>query len=184
MHNLKRKYISGSNFTWLIDKKYSQKIYDDHCFDGVVSLTEILQVSKPIIIVDHKGKQVKLADVGYKWLRFAFRDKNYWLTVMFDENDHIVEFYFDITTGSVIEEDGNAWYLDLFLDVVMDAEGNIALLDENELDEALDNGAIDAEQHKFAHDTANFLVNEISGRHECLRAFATKYYQELRMKPL
>ena len=99
---------------------------------------------------------------------------------MFDENDNIIQYYYDITFGNYIENDGTSWFFDLYLDVVMQPDGRILLLDEDELLEAFKNNIVNRHQYDLAHHTANSLINEIKGQEKRLSEFCMKYYMELR----
>ena len=166
-----------ANVRFILERKYAERPFADECCSGVAGLIEMLKVSEPVV-----AGGLKIIDVGYAWLQFAFRDKNYWLTVLFDDTDSIVEYYFDITAGNYFDEDGGPWFYDSFLDVVMTPapDGKIILLDEDELEDALAKGLIDGDLHALAKSTADALIKQIEGREADLRAFVMKYYRELK----
>jgi predicted RNA-binding protein associated with RNAse of E/G family len=78
---------------------------------------------------------------------------------MFDENHSIVQWYFDITKQNGIDIDGQAFYDDLYLDVVVFPSGEIVLFDEDELKEALDSGDITQIDYDLAYNEANQIIN-------------------------
>ena len=159
---------------------YFEKINDED-FVGAVGLIKMLEVRQPLI-VECFGEQWKLVEKDYKWLQFAFEGKHYWLTVMFDENDKIIQYYYDISLENHVEPNGDSWFIDLILDVAVNADGRIQVLDADELDEALENGFITREQHDLAHSTADALINEIKGNVKRLESFCLNYFRILNMK--
>jgi predicted RNA-binding protein associated with RNAse of E/G family len=56
-------------------------------------------------------------------------------------------------------ETGFPWYDDLYLDVVVLADGSFHLLDEDELDEALQEGKITQDEYDIAWQEANLARN-------------------------
>lgn len=167
-------------------REYVYHNFSEEDFNGAVGLLRLLEVRAPLT-VDYDGEKIKIVDRNYKWLQFAFRDKNYWLSVMFDEKDHIVQYYFDITFGNIINSQGTSWFFDLYLDVVVQPDGRVLLLDRDELDEALSNGVINPSQHELACLTANRLMEMLHGGVTSLEAFCMKYYtliNEILDKPI
>ncbi len=139
-------------------KKKDIKVIDTKTdiFDGKIALLMVYEV-EPLIIKYPYG-DIKILDNNYKWLEFAPRNSNYWLTVMFDENDNLIESYFDITKDNVIDID-NPYFIDIFLDVVIRKDKKIYLLDENEINDALKNNIITELEYKNSFDTANEIIS-------------------------
>jgi predicted RNA-binding protein associated with RNAse of E/G family len=61
---------------------------------------------------------------------------------MFDENGKLLQLYFDITAGNLFDEGDNPHFRDMYLDIVMNPDGELCVLDETELAEALDRSKI------------------------------------------
>ena len=108
---------------------------------GRISLTLIDEVTGPLT-VHYKSRAVLIADAGYSWFQAAVPGARWWLTAMFDERDRIIQIYFDITGGSRFDDPENPTFEDMYLDIVVSAEGSIEVVDRDELDEALQSGAI------------------------------------------
>ncbi len=72
----------------------------------------------------------------------------WWLTAMFDAYDRLIQIYFDITGGSRFDDPENPTFEDMYLDIVVSADGSIEVVDRDELDEALRSGTITAAQHR------------------------------------
>lgn len=65
-------------------------------------------------------------------------------------------------------------------DVVVNPDGEIILLDENELKEALDRLEISKEDYDMAYKEANMLMNKLKGNKGKLEDFTNKYLNEMR----
>lgn len=113
---------------------------------GRISLTLIDEVTGPLTVHYH-SRDVLIADAGYSWLQAAVPGARWWLTAMFDECDRLIQIYFDITGGSRFDDPENPTFEDMYLDIVVSADGSIEVVDRDELDEALQSGAITVLQH-------------------------------------
>jgi predicted RNA-binding protein associated with RNAse of E/G family len=116
---------------------------------GRISLTLIDEVTGPLT-VHYKSRAVLIADAGYSWFQAAVPGARWWLTAMFDECDRLIQIYFDITGGSRFDDPENPTFEDMYLDIVVSADGSIEVVDRDELDEALQSGAITVLQHREA----------------------------------
>lgn len=82
---------------------------------------------------------------------------------MFNTKGEIVQWYIDICHRTGI--DNNVpWIDDLFLDIVILPNGDIILLDEDELDEALSTGTFTEDLYNLAWEETNKLVELIQIR--------------------
>ncbi len=116
---------------------------------GRISLTSIDEVTGPLT-VHYQSRAVLIADAGYSWLQAAVPGACWWLTAMFDKYDRLIQIYFDITAGSRFDDPENPTFEDMYLDIVVSADGSIEVVDRDELDEALQSGTITASQHQNA----------------------------------
>ena len=116
---------------------------------GAISLIRIDDVTGPLTVRYHH-RDVLIADVGYTWLQAAVPGARWWLTAMFDEHDRLIQIYFDITNGSCFDDPENPTFEDMYLDIVLSADGSLEVVDRDELDEALQTGAITEAQHRRA----------------------------------
>ena len=81
----------------------------------------------------------------------------------FNEKNEVIEWYFDISRRIGIEN-GIPYEDDLYLDVVVKPNGEIFLLDEDELKEAYDRLEINETEYQEAKKIANELIKELSGK--------------------
>ena len=105
-------------------------------FTGTAGLTWIDRVEQPWFVTT-AGKRLCIAREGYTWLQLAPEAGEWWLTVMYDRDKQPVQYYFDITLKNFMGPEGEMRFLDLFLDVVINAEdGSWEELDREELERA------------------------------------------------
>ena len=81
---------------------------------------------------------------------------------MYNEKKEIVQYYIDITEKNVINDYENSCFYDIFLDIVLLPDGEIFLLDEDELKKALDDKIITKVQYDRAYSEANRIIKIIS----------------------
>ena len=90
------------------------------------------------------------------------KNEYYSMRAYLDENLNTLGYYFDISLGNGLDEETKVpYYDDLFLDVGVNGKGKIEVMDQNELDEALENEKITKEEYNLAADTCEKLVNEL-----------------------
>jgi predicted RNA-binding protein associated with RNAse of E/G family len=150
-------------------------------FEGAIGLIEFLSVTEPFICV-YDNKPITVAEKDYYWLQVAPKNQDYWLTVTLSPQGEIVHLYFDITDGNVILENGESWYYDLFLDIVMLPNGALYLLDEDELKQALDENIITLEQYDKAYLSAGNIMRDMKRNPNDLFDFCKKYFQILKSR--
>ncbi len=118
MLQIKKKTLSRAE--WYND---SQRIYrhiyhKDDYFEGGIGLISFVGLEKTTTVSSESG-ELCIADNGYHWLELASINSNIVLTAMFNPEGHIFQCYFDITKETIIQPDGDATFLDAFLDVVL-----------------------------------------------------------------
>ncbi|MDR1703675.1 MAG: DUF402 domain-containing protein [Clostridiales bacterium] len=72
-------------------------------------------------------------------------------------NNNIVEWYVDINKENGVDEEGNPYGDDLYLDAVLLPGGDVLVLDADELKTALENDSITQNNFNMAYDTLNML---------------------------
>lgn len=174
---MKRKYADYPNWERVEKKKYVNKYFDNEDFKGNISLLHVLKV-KEKLVVDVDGKElVALAD-NYKWLEvYPDNNKNVSLIILVDNKKEILQWYFDIAKNTAFTEDGVPYIDDLYLDVVMYPSGKVKMVDQDELQQALDIGDITQEDFDLAYKVADTLIKDIDGKVEELKKFTYKYLE-------
>lgn len=107
---------------------------------------------------------LKVIDNGYYILELLPKNKNYAMRVYFNEKKEIIEYYFDITLGNGIDEETKIpYYDDAFTDITV-CNDDIEVLDEDELDEALNNGVVTIEEYDKIKFETEKLYKEIKNK--------------------
>lgn len=152
------------------DKQYG----DFSCVAGLLTVHEVSAPLKKTVC----GKDLVLADKGYRWLQIAPADELWWLTVMIDPNNSIVQYYYDITDRNILDGKHSRFY-DLYLDVALLPDGNATILDTDELNAAFKDGIITNTQYEAATSTAKRLLQEVPAAIDDLEQFVMTVYREL-----
>ena len=97
---------------------------------------------------------------------------------MYNEKNEIIEWYFDISR-KIGKENGIPYEDDLYLDVLVVPNGEIKLLDEDELETARKRLEINENEYKMAYKEANNLMEKLKNNKEKLKKFTDKYLKEL-----
>lgn len=140
------------------NRQFQCKYIKDEEFEGGIGKILFKNMEEPDILHTSKGDKI-LADNGYTWLELVPKDGNWVVTVMYRENGELFQLYFDITQKNVIFENGDACFYDMFLDVAVDEKGKAEILDEDELEEALETGIINKEEFQMAKMVADEIVD-------------------------
>ena len=106
---------------------------------------------------------VKVIENGYTMIYFAFIGENYDVLKVYDREGNFKGLYVDVLAYT--KREGNTLeMLDLFLDLFIFPNGEIFLLDEKELEMALNYGVIDKETFDFAYRIAEEILEKIKRR--------------------
>jgi len=157
---LKRKSTDRTYLKRVIDRNFISLSVSDDSFRGYITLFKINKVTDSCII-KYEERDVCVINNGYSLLQYVPLDENYALTVFFDENNKLIQWYFDITYINGIGDDGIPYYDDLYLDVIILPPFAMHLVDEDELDEALSKNVISKEQYNLACNVADRLMDDI-----------------------
>lgn len=171
---MKRKRLDRDIWTSITSKEYIQRDVHDSEFSGVVALLYLRAVTPPSVWQSPYG-QITVCETGMKWFQFLPEGEHYLLTAMIDETNKINVIYIDIIANSGIQEDGVAFFDDLYLDLVVYPNGNILIDDREELNAALRSNDISKEQYDLAQQTQNKLLNGLLADVNLLRGFCLRY---------
>ena len=157
-----RRTMARREFSRILrsDLKYTRVSLEG--FSGNAGLLDIQEVSAPWKVSGING-EVVIADAGYKWLQLSPDEAGWWLTVMYDTDMKLVQYYFDITLENYILINGEPGFVDLFLDIIMEPGGEWRLIDRDELDVAWRKGRICEKEHALALMRAENLIGRIDG---------------------
>lgn len=173
---MKRKHSNRADWQRLIKKKFTLEYIRNDEFDGYVSIIEIEKVREPLVKY-MCGKEICVVDDGYIWLQHVPINAHYALTTMYNTKKEIVQWYFDITKQNGIDEKGIPYFDDLYLDVVVLPSSEIILLDEDELEGALDKKDITIKDYELAYREAKIIMEGIAVDGERLKNFCDRYLE-------
>ncbi|HAR85030.1 MAG TPA: DUF402 domain-containing protein [Clostridium sp.] len=175
---MKRRFANKPDWSRVLRKEFKIEFIDNEELRGYISSIHMKEITEPLII-QTKGVDYCIVDKDYSWIQYFPENKNYVLTVMIDEKHNIIQWYFDISEKYELTEDGIPFYDDLFLDIVVLTTGEVILLDEEELEEALNNEEITEKQYGDAKEQAKELIVWINKNFEKLYELTKKYYNYL-----
>ncbi|MCC5893425.1 DUF402 domain-containing protein [Exiguobacterium sp.] len=139
----KRKFANRRDWERIRENRYAQMAVHDDRFSGTVALFQIDAVRDPQY-KQHKGEEFIVADGGYAWLQYFPDDEPFGVTVMFDDNGKIVQWYIDIVEA-IGYEDGIPYMDDLLLDILVFPNGDVVRKDEDEFEAAAQSGELTPE---------------------------------------
>lgn len=176
---IQKKYMKKQNWKRVTEREYISNAIEEENIKGVASLLFIKKVEQPSVKEYKNNITVKIADKNFYWLQLGIENENYWITAMYDENRKLIQYYIDITEKNVIDSKDDSYFYDLFLDIVILNTGEIILLDEDELEEALKEKAINYEQYELAYNKAKNIIKFVSKEKDKLEYFCNKYFNQL-----
>lgn len=154
---MERKY--SSKIFLDIAKEYEINIYYDK-EDYYLIVKKFKKVIEPFITLNGNC----LLDDGYFIVEIIPKNENYAIRIFLNDKKETLEYYFDITLRNGLDEESNIpYYDDLYLDITV-KDNKIEILDENELQEALNNKEITKEQFDLANKTKDELVKTIKNK--------------------
>ena len=149
----------------ILEREYSARDFE-YCGARARECLMLIKKAKESLDVGCGSFEVRVVDNGYYWLQTAVEDAKVWLTAMFDAEGRFLQIYFDITAGNRFDDPENPTFEDMYLDVVLTPKGEIYVLDEDELDEALSCGKIVGVEYERAKEACKKLcewLDEHSG---------------------
>ena len=156
--------------------KSEQKILavNDNIFKGDIYFYNFIDVKEKMYVPNGNC----MLDNNYKWLEFYNYNSKVKLTAFYNEKNEILEWYFDIAR-EIGKENGIPYEDDLYLDVVVTPKGEIMLLDEDELKDALDRMEITEKDFEDANREARELISKLRNKKDELKEFTDKYLKEM-----
>ena len=142
------------------------------------SVLTIREITEPLR-VRSGAEWVTIVQRGYRWVQIAREGAFVWLTAMFDERGNFLQMYFDVTAGNRFDTPDDPCFRDMYLDVVVTAAGEITVLDQDELDEALARGEITPGEHDRAERVCRGLCAWLAGHRFELMARCRRVLREL-----
>ena len=172
--SLKKRFVTNPNDMEIVENG-SLKIrnFNNSDFTGDIALIKFNKMYKPYMV---ENINLCMANDNYKWLEFYDYSKKYRLTAMYDDKNEIVEWYFDIAR-KIGKENEMPYEDDLYLDIVVTPKGDIILLDEDELKEALSRMEITNLEYENAYKEAEQLMNKLKNNRDKMKQYTDKYLE-------
>ena len=168
---LKKKFADQvKEYPNILDIEQKLKTINNNDFSGDIYLNHYKKVKEPFILENG----LCICDDEYKWLEFYDYNSKVRLTAIYNDKNEIIEWYFDMAR-EIGKQNGMPYEDDMYLDVVLRPNGEIELLDENELQEALDEKMITKVEYDDAYKTAYELIEKIKGKEKEVKEFTDKY---------
>ena len=154
----KRKYLGQINNN-IIKSMTSQIVRTDNIgIPGFAALENIHEVNRPLF-VGEKGNEYCIIDAGYTGLIFQPDNEKWSVVTIYNDYGDIIEWYFDINKINTVDEEGKPYRIDLYLDVALMPNGNITILDEDELQDALNAGLVTKQEFDMAYEILKQLLD-------------------------
>ena len=171
---MKKKVFSN---TYLKEAdKYQIKFYLDED-DYYISVKKLVHLTEPFYLPN--TNILGMAN-GFYVMEIISKDENYALRIFFDDKKEVIEYYFDIIKESGIDPESKIpYFYDLYIDVVMTSNNKPYVVDENELEEALNNKDITKEEYDLAISIKDKILKEIeNGTNKLLNINHKKYLED------
>ncbi|WP_165921079.1 DUF402 domain-containing protein [Paenibacillus albiflavus] len=165
---MKRKYAKRSDWKRILEREYKQLYVEDVDYTGTISMLILTKVREPLFVSVGDKDKYCVADNGYKWLQYFPNNSHYSLTVMFNAQNEAVQWYYDVSHKMEVTDEGEPYFVDLYLDVVVLPNREVYLLDEDELQEALDSQEISIDEYHLAKQEATRLIQSIEDSNNVL----------------
>lgn len=149
---IKSRRILGKEFTYIYINKDN--------FKGYVGISYFSKIAYPKYVTI-KEKEILVLDNGFTWIQYFGDNDEYATTVMYDEKGNIAQWYVDICTGNRLTDKGIPYFRDMYLDLEVSSSEQIQILDEDEIDEALENGDVTKEEYNRAYEVLYKVKEEI-----------------------
>ena len=146
-------YIKGTNANVQCQKRQVTGNTDQYS-----AVVRFLDGNKKLVVHDNEAA-LCIADNGYIWLVLLPINEYWCMTAMYNDKMKIVEWYFDITKRNFLDENEMPCIDDLYLYLVLLPDGQIIMLDEDELLDALSRQVISQAEVDFAYAVYQKLAN-------------------------
>ena len=147
---ISKTYLKGVN-------KYKLDIYFNN-EEYYISVKKIIDIEEPFIL----PTGLCVINNGYYILEAIPKNENYAMRVFFNDRKERLEYYFDISLENGLDEESKIpYYDDLYTDITIE-NGKISILDEDELNDALDKNEISEKEFNLANETRDLLLESIN----------------------
>lgn len=172
---MKRKYADRPNWKRVLSRRMLIEAVSSDVFLGHVVMIGIDKVREPLL-VDLFGRKQCVVNNGYSWMTLFPHNESYVMTAMFDEQNRIVQWYIDICRAKGFTQTGVPWYDDLYLDIIISRQREIGLIDQDDLQHALEQKIISKEDYDYAYKEADKLLAQLNEKRFALLDYSLMLY--------
>lgn len=171
---MKKKIVSK---TYLREAdKYQIKLYLDED-DYYASVKKLVHVTDKFII--NNGNTIAM-DNGYYIVEIIPKYENYAVRIFLNDKKEVIEYYIDIIKESGLDPEYNIpYFIDLYLDITVLYNGDIHVIDQNELQDAYNSSEITKDEYNQVIELKDKLIQEIkNGTNKYMNLDITKYLED------
>lgn len=178
---MKRKSLSYASWTCILARELRVRRLTEP-FQGYAALLSMREVTEPQVWSWH-GQPLTVCDRGMAWLSMLPERGGLCVTAQLDADGRVVLWYIDMIAGQGVDARGVPWFDDLYLDLIVNPDGTMAVDDRDELDEALRQGDITAALHRQALDVCAMLQKGLEHGTAPLQTLTERCYELVRSAP-
>lgn len=155
---------------------YHQMHMDNEVFKGWVSLNYLTDGETRYWEYEKSGK-IPVSAKGMTWLTLIPDDRKRCIGAYITPDRRVSVWYVDVIEETGMDEDGVVYYIDKYLDVILTPQGDVVVMDRDELDAAYESGELSNFQYEEALKEGELILKELAediGKTEefCLKVLA------------
>lgn len=178
---MKRKFANRPNWRRVLKRRMVIRNVEYMDFQGYAALIIIDKITEPLW-ANVCGENICVADKGYSWLTVFPPGESHVVTAMLNQEQKVVQWYIDICKRHGLTEDNIPWYDDLYLDIIVSSQNEVTLIDQEDLEQALQKGIIDQNTYDYAYVEANKLLNLLTNGQFKLLEYTKSIFEMLFME--
>ena len=172
---MKRKYLSRFDWKRILKRKDKKLYVKDEDFTGNIHFLKMLKVSDSL--KSNKFKKVEtVVDNNYTWMLFLPDNEFHVIIGQIDDKENLIQVYIDIIDDSGVEN-GEIYYDDIYLDVILNHDKKILLDDIDELEDALREDYITVQQYERAYKNSSRILKSVKANPDKWFNLVKKYYE-------
>lgn len=140
---------------------YHQMRMDNELFKGWVSLNFLTDGEERFWEYKKSGK-IPVCGKGMTWLTMIPDDRKRCIGAYIKSDRRVSVWYVDVIEETGIDEDGVVYYIDKYLDVILTPQGDVVVMDRDELDAAHNCGELSDFQYEEALNEGDLILQELA----------------------
>ena len=140
---------------------YHQIYMDNELFKGWVALNYLTDGEERFWEYEKSGR-VPICGKGMTWLTLIPDDRKRCIGAYIKPDRRVSVWYVDVIEETGIDEDGVVYYIDKYLDVILTPQGDMVVMDRDELDAAHLSGELSDSQYENALKEGELIIEELA----------------------